>query len=95
MQGCLYDLCAYPGAIPSTNPAAWVRGDLFELNTPETMLATLDAYEGERFCRAPQRVYLGPNEQLAWVYLFCGTPPGARILNGVWPHRAKDSRERD
>ncbi len=89
MQGRLYNFGRYPGVTPSDGPGDWVRGEVFRLAQPATMLAKLDAYEGPRFGRAPQRVYMPSGMQLAWVYLYKGTPPeGRRIISGDWARRA-------
>ncbi len=88
MQGRLYNFDRYPGATPSNGPSDWVRGKVFRLAQPDTMLAKLDAYEGPRFGRVPQRVYLSSGMHLAWVYLYRGTPPeGRRIISGDWIRR--------
>jgi gamma-glutamylcyclotransferase (GGCT)/AIG2-like uncharacterized protein YtfP len=87
MQGRLYNLGRYPGAVPSNVPTDWVRGELFRLDQPAKILAALDAYEGPQFARVPQRVYLASGLQLAWVYLYQGNPTGTRIVSGAWPVR--------
>ncbi len=87
MPGRLYNLGQYPGATPSSEPADWVRGELFRIKHPAKLLAALDAYEGPRFTRVPQRVYCSSGVTLAWVYLYRGSPnTGARIISGEWPH---------
>ena len=89
MQGRLYNLGEYPGAVLSNVFADWVRGDVFRLNQAEATLAVLDEYEGAHFTRVPQQVYLPSGMQLAWVYLYTGRLPlDRRMTSGVWPARA-------
>ena len=45
LQGRLYWVDDYPGAIPSNNPQQRVFGEIYRLRDPETVLAALDLYE--------------------------------------------------
>ena len=86
MPGRLYNLGSYPGAIPSSIDGEWIYGEHYAIESPRWLLEVLDHYEGPKFARVPQHVYLDSSLQLAWVYLYrCrGNPPGARILSGDW-----------
>ena len=71
MQGRLYRVASYPGAVADKNTGEWVVGDLYLLRDPESLLAGLDAYEGADFRRTPCTVVLDGDRRLrAWAYLF-------------------------
>ena len=79
MNGRLYHLGRYPGAIVTRHPDEWVRGELYELKNPPSLLARLDRYEGVKTGRRQSAEYLrviatieledGTAHQ-AWVYLY-------------------------
>src|SRR5262245_37718173 len=75
----LFDLGAYPGAIPSATSR--VRGELHRMHDPATTLHKLDEFEGYRqddidaslFVRAETSVALDECRiEKAWVYFFNG-----------------------
>ena len=43
--GRLYLISNYPGAVPSSSNNEFVNGELWRLNDPDQLLATLDVYE--------------------------------------------------
>ena len=46
VKGRLYHIANYPGLVPSADNHRWVRGEVYRLNSPETILPKLDRYEG-------------------------------------------------
>lgn len=79
LQGRLYEVSGYPGAVLSDDPADRVAGELYRLTDPEALLARLDDYEeaAEHFpppreyrrCRVA--VHLADGRSVtAWVYLY-------------------------
>ena len=79
MQGTLYEVCGYPGAIQSNSANDKVFGELYQLLDRDRVLARLDEYE-ECSCRFPKpyeyirglvSIELFDGEAvLAWVYLY-------------------------
>jgi gamma-glutamylcyclotransferase (GGCT)/AIG2-like uncharacterized protein YtfP len=78
-QGQLYRVDDYPGVVPSDDPAERVKGEVYALTEPETVLAKLDRYEecgpgfaepGE-YIRRREEILLSDNTTLhAWVYIY-------------------------
>jgi gamma-glutamylcyclotransferase (GGCT)/AIG2-like uncharacterized protein YtfP len=98
MPGRLYHLGAYPAAVASTDPDAWIHGEVYALTHSEDTLLRLDAYEG---C-GPSDPKPHPYERVAcdvtlesgvttraWVYLY------RRSLAGVPEILSGDYRDRD
>lgn len=86
-DGRLYDLGAYPGAVPGEST---VQGELFRLEDPD-VLDLLDQYEGYHpgqgahcpFIR--RRVTVGPMEEEAWVYWYTGAvDERPEVTSGSW-----------
>ena len=78
-EGCLYDLGAYPGAVPHPGAAPSVLGELYALPAPQTVLPQVDRYEGctERY--DPRAEYRRERQAItredgtvvtAWIYLY-------------------------
>jgi gamma-glutamylcyclotransferase (GGCT)/AIG2-like uncharacterized protein YtfP len=86
IPGRLYRLGHYPGAVLSNTPGEWVHGELYLIPDPRWTLPALDSYEGpEQFERVKLQVQLDSGDRVeAWVYLYRGTPRGARIPSGDW-----------
>jgi len=85
MQGRLYGLGRYPGAVAAANPGEWVRGEVYNMDQPTRLLAALDDYEGSDFERAVATVQLDDgSKQDCWVYLYVGKAPGRLIVSGDW-----------
>jgi gamma-glutamylcyclotransferase (GGCT)/AIG2-like uncharacterized protein YtfP len=92
LQGRLFLIDPYPGAVESVGANTWVHGELFELLRPETTLQQLDEYEqaGAQFPqpaayrREVKPVFLEDGSTVkAWVYLYNRPPDALReILSG-------------
>ncbi|HET7585321.1 MAG TPA: gamma-glutamylcyclotransferase family protein [Gemmatimonadaceae bacterium] len=90
IQGRLFDLGAYPGAVSSEDARDVVHGEMYELelaHAARTLLA-LDDYEGydpadpagSLFVRHEYPVHDTPEP--AWVYFFNGSTDGACRIEG-------------
>jgi len=86
MPGRLYDFGRYPGVVAASLPDEFVKGEVFRLND-ESLLATLDDYEGADFKRVVIEFELAGERQKAWVYLYCGPASGRLIASGDWFQR--------
>jgi gamma-glutamylcyclotransferase (GGCT)/AIG2-like uncharacterized protein YtfP len=78
-QGKLYRNAVYPAAVPSDDPADAVRGEVYRLHDPDSVLPRLDEYEEcgpgfaepTEYIRTIQEVRLGNGEKRrAWIYLY-------------------------
>lgn len=94
MQGRLYRLSWYPGAVDSDVPDQRVQGEVYALPDPARALQWLDAYEGldphapdsHEYARVerPVRVATG-GDLTAWVYLYRLSVAGlAPVPGGRW-----------
>lgn len=93
VRGRLFDLGAYPGAVPAARRDERVWGQVLELRRPERILPLLDRYEGYD-PRAPQKsLYLRERARItpagggqpgeAWIYWLNQRPAGRlRIPSG-------------
>ena len=71
MQGRLYGVRDYPGAIVSSNPDERVVGEIYRLHNAVAMLSSLDEYEGAEYERVMVDAQLASGETTrAWVYLY-------------------------
>lgn len=79
MQGTLYEVCGYPGAIQSGDTNAKVFGELYKLHDRDRVLARLDDYEecSDRFPKPHEYIrkqlsieLIGGGSVAAWVYLY-------------------------
>lgn len=92
MQGRLYDVGDYPGAIESDSPGDRVYGELYRIANGGVVLPILDQYEGctgkfpapHEYIRNKLPVTrLGGGKVSAWVYLFNHDVSGLeRIASG-------------
>ncbi|MCI0338188.1 MAG: gamma-glutamylcyclotransferase [Acidobacteria bacterium] len=101
VQGRLYDLGDYPGAILDAESELQIIGEIFELPDDETVLATLDQYEGfdcdnhdaSLFVRTKCHVLLGDVRKVeCWIYVYNRETTSAKlIVNGdyLWKHKQK------
>lgn len=99
MQGRLFRVSWYPGAVDSTDPAHRVHGEAWALDEPKQALAWLDHYEGiasgrgegSEYQRLERPVRLATGEELvAWVYLYQGDVTRLpAILDGRWSVAAR------
>jgi gamma-glutamylcyclotransferase (GGCT)/AIG2-like uncharacterized protein YtfP len=93
----LYDLGAYPGAVPSPDGDGRVRGEIYRVPKVEEALARLDHHEGcgpghappHEFSRALVDVTLesGATKE-AWIYWYRWEPSGLRIASGEYSVQA-------
>lgn len=98
-NGKLYDLGAFPGAVPSDNPSDRVKGEVYRLHQPERILAALDEYEG---ALGEDPLYRGELVDItlengksikAWIYIFNGDVSGFhRIEPGDYVQYLKHER---
>lgn len=79
LQGLLYEVNGYPGAIESDNPGHKVAGELYRIIEREPLFALLDDYEEcsdrhpqpQEYARRKIRVETaGGMARQAWVYLY-------------------------
>ncbi len=79
IQGRLYEVNRYPGAVESAQPEERVAGELYQIINVNTVLAALDQYEEcaaefphpHEYIRKQLRVSLPQGGTVcAWVYLF-------------------------
>ncbi|MBI4083362.1 MAG: gamma-glutamylcyclotransferase [Candidatus Lambdaproteobacteria bacterium] len=87
--GRLYDLGAYPGAVPDRSGRRWVHGELLELVEVRRTLAELDRYEGcttagagAEFRRERVQVATAAGARRAWIYLYTRAVPPLREIPG-------------
>jgi gamma-glutamylcyclotransferase (GGCT)/AIG2-like uncharacterized protein YtfP len=94
MQGRLYRVSWYPGAVDSTDPAHRVHGEVWALDDPERTIAWLDDYEGiapgrgvsGEYQRLERLVRLATGTEVAaWVYLYQGDVMRLPVISdGRW-----------
>jgi gamma-glutamylcyclotransferase (GGCT)/AIG2-like uncharacterized protein YtfP len=84
LNGRLYRIANYPGAVASSDPQDKVFGELYRLRSPHEVFAQLDDYEGSDFVRQKAPIEMQDGSQAhAWVYLFKGSVSGLpRIPSG-------------
>ncbi|MSO65329.1 MAG: gamma-glutamylcyclotransferase [Alphaproteobacteria bacterium] len=80
LQGRLYDLGNYPGAVLSDRLVEKVQGEIYRLHTPKRTLDLLDEYEGihggtkawpEAYARVTHGVTARHHGRInAWVYVY-------------------------
>lgn len=90
IQGSLFDLGLYPGAVPAAEGFVW--GEVYEITDEATVLAALDDIEGYRHDDSDRSLYRRLKAEvalpdgghaMAWVY-FYNAPLGRapRIASG-------------
>lgn len=92
LQACLYQVSYYPGAVPSSDVADQVIGELYQLMQPEVLLPVLDNYEEcgpgfalpQEYRRELQQVMLESGASVvAWVYVYNRSIEGLKqIVSG-------------
>lgn len=96
-RGVLYDIGSYPGAVPSGDPAHRLRGEVYRLKDPATILPLLDRYEefGEEFpepnefIRSLQSVRFKGRALTAWIYLYNRPAGNLTVLGRDYAHKLK------
>jgi gamma-glutamylcyclotransferase (GGCT)/AIG2-like uncharacterized protein YtfP len=106
LQGRLFEVAGYPGAVPSADPAEEVIGEIYRLTDPAAVLAGLDDYEeaAERFPapreyrreRAAVRLEDGRKIK-AWVYLYNRSTERLKPIPGgdYCASRSKDKNSKE
>jgi gamma-glutamylcyclotransferase (GGCT)/AIG2-like uncharacterized protein YtfP len=94
IQGRLYKISWYPGAVASSEADQRVHGEVYALAQPSRALAWLDRYEGiapgatrsADYERVERPVRLASGEEIAaWVYLYRGDVAGlSAVPSGRW-----------
>jgi gamma-glutamylcyclotransferase (GGCT)/AIG2-like uncharacterized protein YtfP len=89
MQGKLYEVDGYPGAVESENADDKVKGELYKLTSRDLLLPALDEYE-ESTSKYPQPheyirknilISLSGDESVsAWVYVFNHSVSGLKLI---------------
>lgn len=91
LQGQLFELGNYPGAVLSDNPSDRVLGELYLLTDPKATLALLDDYEGSSEAFPEPHEYrrrridvqsFGGGTISAWVYLYALPTKDLRRISG-------------
>ena len=82
LQGKLYDLGSYPGAIISKTKSDLIYGEVYRLKNPSTVFTMLDQYEGKNFRRKIVPIALDRVGSVhCWVYLYTGTRSGHKVIS--------------
>jgi gamma-glutamylcyclotransferase (GGCT)/AIG2-like uncharacterized protein YtfP len=90
-RGKLYNIGAYPGVVPSDDPADRVHGEVYRLRDPDRVLRCLDRYEGvgpgfrtpAEYIRLRQDVRLPDTCTLsAWIYIYDWPTDGLEPIAG-------------
>ena len=88
-KGKLYDAGFYPVAVPSEGDSDQVKGDVYALPDPESVLKTLDTFEGCRsggspkgeFHRDKATIYLQNGDAVkAWIYIYNRPIEGLKVI---------------
>jgi gamma-glutamylcyclotransferase (GGCT)/AIG2-like uncharacterized protein YtfP len=89
IQGRLYDFGEYPGAKLSQSPKNFIKGEVFELPSNNSVLKSLDEYEefyeadkkNSLFVRAKTIANLTDGRRLkSWVYVYNRSPGRAPLI---------------
>jgi len=89
LQACLYQVSYYPGAVPSSDAANQLVGELYQLLQPEQLLPLLDNYEEcgpgfaqpQEYRRELQSVVLESGASVsAWVYIYNRDTSGLTLI---------------
>jgi gamma-glutamylcyclotransferase (GGCT)/AIG2-like uncharacterized protein YtfP len=80
MEGSLYDIGRYPGAVKEKSSQEIV-GDVFFVNNPDKVFKILDKYEGNEFNRERNKVHLRSGKSVnAWVYWYNQKPEARKRI---------------
>lgn len=104
LNGRLYRLGRYPGAVISQRPNDRVRGDIYQIKVPEALLVRMDRYEGlgsgrrhlGEYQRASAAIRLDNGSmRQAWVYLYkLSVNRRKRMVTGDYLRQRRRSPER-
>lgn len=102
-RGLLYDVGEFPAFIPveagGTENEAWVYGEIYRAEDPESLLGTLDVIEGvnhfypERslFVRKKLPAMIDKEEQTVWIYVYNQPVQGLPVIpHGDYRRFAKE-----
>jgi gamma-glutamylcyclotransferase (GGCT)/AIG2-like uncharacterized protein YtfP len=91
IDGKLYDLGAYPGAVFDPASAWIIYGTVYELPEDAEVLRQLDAYEGPEYARIEQLAVLTAGGVVnCWVYDYQGRPDEEHFIeSGRWADRRR------
>lgn len=94
VRGRLYDLGAYPGAVPDPASGAWILGEVIELPAGPAQLAALDRYEGFEPAHPQESLFVrrrvralrsGASSLRCWSYVYNRDVRGLpRVPGGDW-----------
>ncbi|MBS1503578.1 MAG: gamma-glutamylcyclotransferase [Bacteroidetes bacterium] len=96
VQGRLYDIGDYPGAVLTSGEEEYVYGTILKLTDPEETLIVLDEYEGfgedllqpNEFIRVLTSAETALGIMDCWIYLYNLPIDGIkRIVSGQYPGR--------
>jgi gamma-glutamylcyclotransferase (GGCT)/AIG2-like uncharacterized protein YtfP len=90
VKGLLYDMGAYPAAVPSDGEN-FITGELYRINNPDEFawaMAQLDDYEGVHaengepslYRREQATVYTNDKQTPAWIYWFNGSVDAKELI---------------
>lgn len=91
IRGRLYDLGAYPGLVYDPSSRQQVRGEIYKLLYPDSLLSRLDEYEmidparpmENEYRRSLVPIWSKEQELACWTYLFqLSTAPFLEITSG-------------
>ena len=99
IQGRLYRVSWYPGAVYGTDSGERVHGEVYALRHPAETFAWLDMYEGiieasedeGEYRRIERPIRLATDQTLsAWVYLYQKSVEGLPLVpDGRWSTQAR------
>jgi gamma-glutamylcyclotransferase (GGCT)/AIG2-like uncharacterized protein YtfP len=81
VRGRLYDFGRYPGARSEDGS---IVGEIFRLDKPDKLLATLDDYEGPEYERSIAPAHTDDGTVDCWIYWYKGSVRGESIASGDW-----------
>lgn len=103
--GRLFSLGAYPGAVPTSQPTAQVKGEVYEVLDATALFAQLDDYEdflpenptASLYLRQIHEIGLTDGRRIpAWVYVYnrpvIGLP---QVASGDWRDEKEEREEEE
>jgi gamma-glutamylcyclotransferase (GGCT)/AIG2-like uncharacterized protein YtfP len=88
LQGKLYDVGEYPGAVLTDEKGSYIYGDVLEIIDPAEVLKIIDDYEGygehqpqpNEFVRVLTEVETDAGAVTCWLYLYNLPVSGLRLI---------------